>query len=179
MPSPIGHALAGLAIERLHADPGSPRGRACLAAVAAALPDLDLVLRFVDGRNHHRAESHSIGAALLAGLLVWAWRRAAGRPQALGWARVAGAAWLSHVVLDWLGRDTNPPLGLMALWPLSDGWFHSPWPLFLDIGRTLELHTIGHNALAAAWEVLLLAPLLWLAARSRRARQEHSRGPRL
>jgi hypothetical protein len=67
----------------------------------------------------------------------------------------------------------------MALWPLSDGWFLSPWPLFLDTGRTLDWHTFGLNALAAAWEALLLAPLLWLAVHSRRARQEHSRGPRL
>jgi membrane-bound metal-dependent hydrolase YbcI (DUF457 family) len=179
MPSPIGHALAGLALERLHASGAPTRGRAVLAAAAAVLPDLDLALRYVDGRNHHRAASHSLGAALLVGVLVWACRRVSGRPGALAWGSLAAAAWLSHVLLDWLGRDTNPPLGLMALWPLSDGWFQSPWPIFLDIGRTLDLHTIGSNALAAAWEVLLLAPLLWLAARSRRARQEHSRGSRL
>lgn len=179
MPSPIGHALAGLVVERLHVSATRTRSQACLAVVAAVLPDLDLALRFVDGRNHHRGASHSLGAAVLAGIAVWAFRRVTARPDALRFGSVAATAWLSHVLLDWLGRDTNPPLGLMALWPLSEGWFQSPWPIFLDIGRTLDLHTIGSNALAAAWEVLLLAPLLWLAARSRRARQEHSRGSRL
>ena len=35
---------------------------------AAVLADVDLAFRFVDGRNHHSAESHGIGFALLAAI---------------------------------------------------------------------------------------------------------------
>lgn len=180
MPSPIGHAIAGLTVHVLTAQDDAAyrdRARAALLVGAAVAPDLDLLLRFADGHNHHRMQSHGIGAALLSGLVAYAlWRlRRGARPAALGIA--VGGAWLSHVLLDWLGRDTAPPLGLMALWPLSNGWYQCPWSLFLDIGRTLEWHTVGHNALAAAWECAVLLPLLWLVARERFQR-ERSRGAR-
>lgn len=131
-------------------------------------PDLDLFLRFVDGRNHHQAESHSAGCAALAALLVFLVTRWRGgrRPAQLGFT--AGAAWLSHVLLDYLNRDTNPPIGVMAFWPFSHVYFKFPWPLFLDIGRTLEWQTVLNNAVAAAWEVAVLLPLLWAALRVRR-----------
>jgi membrane-bound metal-dependent hydrolase YbcI (DUF457 family) len=166
MPSPVGHAIAGLTVHAL-----ASRGRtdlrdlrlAAVLAAAACAPDLDLALRFVGGRIRHQAESHSIGVALLAGLAALLLARLLRweRPLRLGVA--VSAAWASHVALDFLGRDTNPPIGVMALWPFSSSYFKSPWPIFLDIGRTLEWSTVWWNALAAAWEVVLLLPLLLAA----------------
>jgi membrane-bound metal-dependent hydrolase YbcI (DUF457 family) len=165
VPSPLGHCLAGLTV---HALLVRERGqlfdvrRLAVSLGAAVAPDLDLLLRFVDGRNHHQAESHSLGLALMAAaavLLLARWRR---WPEAPRLALLAGAVWTSHVLLDYLGRDTHPPIGLMALWPASSGYFKFPWPLFLDIGRTLAWETVRHNAVAVAWEaVLLVPPLLW------------------
>jgi len=141
--------------------------RAAVFVGAAVAPDLDLLLRFVDGRNHHQAESHSIGCALIAGLLAWGlalvWRVA--RP--VRWGAAAAIGWTSHIVLDYLGKDTHPPIGLMALWPLSSGHFKFPWPLFMDIGRTLDGNTMRHNVVAVGWEVVALTPLLVLAWRLR------------
>ena len=37
---------------------------------AALAPDLDLLFQFVDGRNHHSAETHGIGFALLPRYLI-------------------------------------------------------------------------------------------------------------
>jgi hypothetical protein len=134
---------------------------------AALLPDADLLLKFVDGRNHHQAESHSVGCALLAGALVFLAALLARAPRAgsLGLAALAG--WASHVFLDYFGRDTHPPIGLMAWWPLSDGHFKSPVPLFLDIGRTLEWTVVWNNLIAVAWEMAVLCPLLVIAWRLR------------
>jgi membrane-bound metal-dependent hydrolase YbcI (DUF457 family) len=174
MPSPVGHALAGLTVHVLTARDSTERtslGRAALMVAAATAPDLDLLFRFVDGRNHHQAETHSIGAAALAALLVWAGARLRGRPRPAALGLAAGGAWLSHVLLDYAGADTHPPIGILALWPFESGYYKLPWPLFLDIGRTLEWATLRHDALAVAWEILLLGPLL-LASWRLRARAE-------
>jgi membrane-bound metal-dependent hydrolase YbcI (DUF457 family) len=170
MPSPLGHAAAGLTIQALIA-----RGRGDLLDVrriaivmgAALAPDLDLLFRFVDGRNHHQAETHSVGCAVAAAAAVWLLARWRGWPAAGSLALLAGAAWTSHVALDYFGRDTHPPIGLMALWPLSTDHFKFPWPLFLDIGRTLSWEGMRHNAVAVAWEMALLLPPLLLCWRHR------------
>ena len=169
MPSPVGHTLAALTVYALAAprDYPWPDRRSLAVVVGSALaPDLDLLLRLVDGRNHHQAESHSVGAAMLAGLLVWLGARVLRWPRA-GWlGLLATLGWTSHLLLDYLGRDTHPPIGLMALWPFSSGYFKLPWPLFLDIGRTLHWETLRNNALAVAWETLLLLPLtVWVVWR--------------
>jgi membrane-bound metal-dependent hydrolase YbcI (DUF457 family) len=170
MPSPLGHTLAGLAVHALVARRKEDLWslpRAAVTVGAALAPDLDLVARFVDGRNHHQMQSHSIGFALMAALGAALLARLAGwpRPGALGAS--AGLAWLSHVLLDYLGEDTHPPIGLMALWPFTRAFFHFPHPVFLDIGRTLEWRTVVHDALAALVELALLAPLCFMAWRWR------------
>jgi membrane-bound metal-dependent hydrolase YbcI (DUF457 family) len=170
LPSPVGHALAGLTIHALAArnrDDLFDVRRAGLIVTAALAPDLDLLLRFVDGRNHHQAESHSLGFALIAAAaaaLIALWRRWP-RPGQLG--LLAGAGWASHLLLDYLGKDTHPPIGIMALWPATSAYFKFPWPLFSDIGRTLAWETVRHNLAAVAWETLLLSPLLVLCWRHR------------
>jgi len=169
MPSPVGHALAALTVYAVAAprDHPWPDRRSLAVAVGSALaPDLDLLWRFVDGRNHHQAQAHSIGVAMLAGLAVWLLAGARRWPRA-GWlGLLATLGWTSHLVLDYLGRDTHPPIGLMALWPFSSAYYKLPWPLFLDIGRTLLWETVRNNALAVAWETLLLLPLaVWVVGR--------------
>jgi membrane-bound metal-dependent hydrolase YbcI (DUF457 family) len=170
LPSPLGHALAGATVHLLGArsrEEALSPVHALVTIGAAVAPDLDLILRFVDGRNHHQGASHSLGAALLAGLTVsliasWRQRDAAAR---LGLLAVLG--WSSHVLLDYLGRDTTPPIGLLALWPMSHAYFKFPWPLFLDIGRTLDWTVVRHDAVAVAWELVVLLPLPALLLRRR------------
>lgn len=170
MPSPLGHALGGVAVHLLTArDRTELRNpvRALLITAAALAPDVDFLFKYVDGRNHHQAETHSVGAALLAGLLmaaVAAWRGMDG-PGRWGWLVALG--WLSHVALDYLGRDTHPPIGLLALWPFSGDHYKFPWPVFLDVGRTLEWTTVRHNAVAIAWEFTVLFPVAVFLLRRR------------
>jgi len=168
MPSPVGHALAGLALHAIaardHQDFWDAR-RLALVVCAAGAPDLDLLWQWVDGHNHHQAQSHGVGSALLAGLLVAGAARLAGtlRWQRLGLA--CGAAWLSHVVLDFLNADASLPIGLMALWPFDAGYYKSQWPVLLAIDRTGSWAALGDNALAVAWECVLLGPLVAAAVR--------------
>jgi membrane-bound metal-dependent hydrolase YbcI (DUF457 family) len=160
MPTPVGHALAGIAVAGFSKRPGPPLKHVAVLAFCAAAPDLDLVLRFVDGVNHHRGASHSLAAAILAGLAAWLLRRS-GVDLPGAWA--VGAAWASHVFLDYLGVDTSPPSGEMALWPFSSAFFASPVSVFYDVGRSFTAEAIRHNLVAVVIEVAVLAPVAWLA----------------
>jgi membrane-bound metal-dependent hydrolase YbcI (DUF457 family) len=173
MPSPLGHTLAGLAVHALVARRREDLWslpRIALTVGAAVAPDLDLLLRFVDGRNHHQMQTHSVGFALMAAVAGAIVARLGGWPRPAGLGAATGLSWLSHVLLDYLGEDTHPPIGLLALWPFSSEYFHFPHPIFLDIGRTLEWRTAVHDALAALVELALLAPLCFVAWRWRMRR---------
>jgi len=137
-----------------------------LVTLAAVMPDID----FLWGR--HNQETHSLGAAVLAGLFVYAWKRN---------ARLALAvtlAWTSHVLFDWLGSDTTPPLGVMALWPLSSDYYFADAFFFEAISRRYWLDGfVAHNVWAVVRELAILGPpltlLVWV--RRRRSLQESRR----
>jgi len=107
--------------------------------------------------NAHREVTHSLGAALVAGFVALCWSRS------LRWGLAAAAAWASHVLLDWLGTDTRPPAGVMALWPLSHQYFESAWHLFPAVSRRYWLAEFWvYNLKAAAIELCVLGPVAWL-----------------
>ncbi len=168
MPSPIGHALAGLAVGVLAAGPRAlvrsldppaarrPIDTALLAmlpfAALGALPDIDLLF------GVHSMYTHSLGAValvlLLARVITGAWR----------WALAAALAYATHLLLDWLGNDTTAPIGIMALWPITPAYFQSDLHLFLPISRRYWVEGfMAHNLTAVAREVLIIGPLALLA----------------
>ncbi|MEW5984852.1 MAG: metal-dependent hydrolase [Acidobacteriota bacterium] len=171
MPSPVGHALAGLAVgwvaECLSGAPADPPPRSrtnrsrraaagypLLAVAMALLPDFDLLL------NSHRTLSHSLGGAALAGCAGWALALALRRP-ATAMGLVCAAATGSHALLDWLGRDTSAPSGLMLLWPVSREFYSSGLALFAEVSRRYwnPHEFILGNFRSVARELLLLGPL--------------------
>jgi hypothetical protein len=177
MATPVGHALLGVLIHGLSArnrqELANP-ARALGLAVAAVAADLDLALRWLDGRNHHQAEMHSLGAALIVAGVIWCLARLRGSQSAWRGAALAGLAWLSHPALDFLSEDTNPPFGPMILWPVSRAHFISPLPLFLDTRRALSWDAVHHNLLALSLELAILIPVVatagvwrWHAVRGR------------
>jgi membrane-bound metal-dependent hydrolase YbcI (DUF457 family) len=139
-----------------------PVRAAAIAAALAIAPDLDLLTQV------HRGPTHSVGAAIVVGLVALAATRDA------RWALAAAAAWGSHVLLDWLGTDTWPPSGVMALWPISRRYFQAGLPLFPAVSRRYWLPGFwGDNLKAVAVEVCVLAPIAWLViALSRPAKRE-------
>jgi len=173
MPSPFAHGVAGLAVHVLASrdrEELRDRWRIGVTVGAALLADLDLAFRFVDGRNHHGGELHGIGFAVLTAIAGGLAFRLLGwkRPFACGLA--AGVAYATHPLLDYLNVDTPPPIGILALWPFSSAYWKFPWPIFMDIGRTLTWTTVVHDAVAGAWEATVLLPLLWVAWRWRSRR---------
>jgi len=171
MPSPLGHALGGVIVGLLGDERRSPptgglwalasNRTLLLASAAAVAPDLD----FLWGR--HNMETHSLGAAVLAALAVLLWTRG----RAVRLAAIVGLAWTSHVLFDWLGSDTTPPLGVMALWPLSNTFYFADAFMFDAISRRTYLPNFwSHNLWAVVKEAALLGPLAALAAWGRRAK---------
>jgi membrane-bound metal-dependent hydrolase YbcI (DUF457 family) len=163
MPSPVGHALGGAIVG---AALGTLGTRGILVPVVAAMaPDLD----FLWGR--HSMETHSVGAAIIAGLVVFAWRRNARL------AVVTTLAVLSHVLFDWLGSDDTPPLGVMAFWPFSSNFYFANAFIFEAISRRYWLDNFfTHNAWAVTKEILMLGPLVFIAFRWRARRRFRLRG---
>ena len=78
-------------------------------------------------------------------------------------------AYASHTLLDWLGTDSSPPIGIMALWPFSHRYFESSWHIFMAISRRYWLPEFWiFNTLALARELAILLPLAFLVLAARR-----------
>ena len=187
MPSPVGHALAGVAVAwasdlapgrrawrmtdpkaSLFARAGGTLTLACGALAAA--PDLDLFFPI-----RHRAVTHSLGAVIVIFIVaaaVTGWVRPGLEPERpappiLRIGLMCAAAYGSHLFLDWLSVDTSFPYGLQALWPFSDGWYISGLDLFPGTERRhlLSLAAFRTNLIAVSHEAAILLPvlgLLWL-----------------
>jgi len=185
MPSPIGHALAGVAIawtmtpraetsESLHhtastatvgngRDDGPWQPLTWLCAALAALPDADLLTPWP-----HRTVTHSIGAVVMIFIIATLVTRWVTVRQGARIVLACTVAYASHLLLDWLAIDDHWPYGLQILWPLSDRWFISRWDIFLQTARphVFSAAAMAVNLRAATREVLILGPILglvWIA----------------
>lgn len=148
MPSPIGHALGSLIA-------GAPARRGWLAlALVGMAPDLDLLW------GRHSMETHSVGAAALAGLLALLLTR--DRRVSL----VVAMVWFAHPVMDALGEDSSAPVGVMLWWPFSREFYIAPVSVFDSAYRAYwKPDFLPHNILAVAKEIVILGPLalgVWL-----------------
>lgn len=161
MPTPVGHALGGVAaaflVNSAARRPGLPP-RMFLAAIAVAVaPDLDLLV------GSHRTYTHSLGGTMVVAVLAaWLLRR---HPKTAAFACAIAAAHASHVWLDWLGKDTSRPPGLMLFWPFSRSFFVSGLDLFGEVSRRYWLpeQFILGNLQVLAWELFVLMPIATLA----------------
>jgi membrane-bound metal-dependent hydrolase YbcI (DUF457 family) len=162
MPTPFGHAVGGLAAAFLtNSTAKRPRLTIPVLAASAALavaPDLDIIAGF------HRIYTHSIAAVAVVAIVAWLILRTR-TPDALALTAALAAAYASHVLLDLMGKDTSPPLGLTVLWPLSSGYHQTGWNVFSEVSRRYwraEEFIFG-NLRALAREMLVLLPILIVA----------------
>ena len=167
MPSPVGHALAGVAAGYLVGGGeagGHTAGRSgwstarqllsdrtvIVFGLLGVLPDIDFLF------GVHSTYTHSAGAIAVVGLLGGLAAKQAGVRAHLAVA----AAYGSHVALDWLGSDSVAPIGVMALWPLSPEFFLSDRYWFTSVCREYWLvECWWHNAWGLTHELLVLGPV--------------------
>jgi inner membrane protein len=171
MPSPVAHGLAGALIGWSVAPPPetdrpSALRRVILFAAAGMAADLDLLV------GAHSGPSHGLGAAVIAGVVLWVSLRSCGMHGSARLGIATGLAYATHTLLDWLGTDSSPPIGIMALWPFSRNYYESPWHIFLAISRRYWLPEFWtSNLRALARELLILVPLTTIVLVMRRGRR--------
>jgi len=155
VPSPIGHALAGVAVaygaDLVDRRRSSPR-LVVLCAGLAMLPDADLLVP-----GTHRMATHSVTAAAVVFSIAMVVTGKVTREGVL-----CGLAYASHLLLDWLGADYFPPRGIQLLWPFSHEWFISDLDIFRQTARRyfLTAPIIRQNILAVLQEIAILGPIV-------------------
>lgn len=203
MPLPVGHALAGIAWQRIR--PGFFFNNSWLDALffmfLANLPDADFLPGLILGRPnlYHHGVFHSLGAALAvaaigAGLFQlqrprdgarWGGRVGARRHGRFwGMAAMIFLIFYSHLLLDFFTRDLVAPYGLPLWWPFSSRYVIAPQPFFINITRSSVSADFfsslfnRHNLGAALREVLLIGgcALAMALLRCRLARSARSHG---
>lgn len=128
-------------------------------ALLGALADIDFLF------GNHSGQTHSVGAMAIVFLVAALWGGRLDVRRGLACSLAYG----SHVLFDWLGNDTTPPIGIMALWPFTDAFYQSDLSVFDAISRRYWLANFWtHNALAVVREIALVAPLAWVVWRIRR-----------
>ena len=117
------------------------------------MPDLDLLI------SRHSAETHSLGAAAIVASIAAVARLPVAQTRARIWLAVF-LAWMTHPLLDAFTADSSVPIGIMVWWPFSAAYYHSGIMLFDAIHRPWWLPGFwAHNVVAAARELLIVAPL--------------------
>lgn len=167
MPTPVGHVMGGVSVYlAAWGRPSQDDLRFVAACVGVSLlPDLDFAIGPLTGRNYHHYFTHSLGFAALLALAAYLTSRIFRRTKPLQDAAVLTAVYLSHILLDMLGKDTSPPFGVQFFWPFSETFYISPHAIFDEVWRGTLGKLFGpHNWRTMAREVLILLPigtLLW------------------
>jgi inner membrane protein len=149
MALPIAHAAAGYLVQRAErrfsdGDRHPSRDgwrRVVLFMLIGNLPDFDFFIGFAAGFPGmcHRGFSHTVLAAVLFGIVAGAFARWRWQERFAPAAIAFGAAYASHLLLDWLTIDSREPFGAQFLWPFSSAYFSAPVTIFHEIlieGRT-------------------------------------------
>ena len=140
----------------------------------ANAPDVDMLvgLRKKNPGAWHGHQTHSLGAALAAGVVAGALAKLSGGKFVPSFLESTGA-YASHLLLDYLGKQTGD--GMPLLWPLSDRQWASDQAWFATITSRSRVRgfLLGllseRNLRAAAWEVGSLLPV-YLLVRSAKKR---------
>jgi inner membrane protein len=166
----LGHLAVGMAAARIYGADPSPR-RVSLTAIlfwsaVSFLPDADVIgfslgVQYADEWGH-RGATHSFAFSLVSGAAIGLAAPLVGRSR-LRTGFLASLVLASHALLDTL---TDGGLGCALFWPFDLTRYFAPW-------TPIPVSPIGlsffspYGLFVATTELLLFAPIVWLALRSR------------
>lgn len=169
MPTPIGHALAGLTIASAVRRSGRrfPSGYYVGAAVLACLPDAELLVSLTTRYDLHHGPLHTVTFPFIAGVAAALIARGTWRARA-SWFGLVFALIGSHVLLD-LMRATHPASQLEVFWPFSERrvslpihvFYHAPSFDEVATPRGFRLLMTNLTAEIAVLGTLLLVTKFW------------------
>jgi inner membrane protein len=174
MASPIGHSLIGCSIY-LWWTSGSPTNRnprckpdrraAIIFIVLSNLPDIDFLISWVltgDPNNLHFGWTHTLVFALIVATVAGLWGKLGAGHWRSGLFSLAAVG--SHTVVDFFTGPNwgfSSSYGIPWLAPLVMDRFRSPLTLFVGTKhQSLEQLLSLHNLIWAAYEMIVLAPIL-------------------
>lgn len=153
MPSSIGHALVARVIGGAILSEQTPRSLWVTGIIAAVIPDIDAIGRPVglgdlEALGGHRALTHSIPFAVVAGLVLATMARAMCKRHPPPWARLAlfySLALASHGILDLFATYGSG----VCLWcPLSKTRYVGSWRILSPLS---ELWYLWAPSVLLAW----------------------------
>ena len=156
MPSVLSHPVVPIALGLALGPRVISRRLLAAGAVAAVLPDLD-VLAFRLGIPYahefgHRGPSHSLAFAILLGLVALTFAASLRAPRTAAFLFVFAAA-ASHGLLDML---TNGGLGVALAWPISNERFFFP-------AQVIEVSPLSlRRFFSSDGAAVMVSELLWV-----------------
>ena len=113
---------------------------------SASVPDMDyisyFVLRTKESYLYHHGITHTLGFAILYGVIVAALYKRFFREKFIKSFIIFFTLVYSHVLLDFFSTDDVPPIGIMLFYPFSSTYLISPFAIFgnfLDKGISIPL----------------------------------------
>ncbi len=170
MPSPVGHTLGAFsALLALEPNIVSSRYKTNIALGAAfvfgSLADADFVVAHFSTAPYlrHHYFSHSIPFAICFTFLCWIILKCFRFQNAGKFSGLIGAAYSSHLLLDYFAEDGSNPYGIPLLWPFTNRHFIAPFNLFYSIhrGEFTDIFSM-HNLVGVLIEIAVMAPITFL-----------------
>lgn len=167
MPSPVGHTLGAFSVlVALEPDIVTSRYKTNIALGAAfvfgSLADADFVVAHFSTAPYlrHHYFSHSIPFAICFTLLCWIILKCFRSRNAGKFAGLIGAAYSSHLLLDYFADDGSKPYGIPLFWPFTNRHFIAPFNLFYSIhrGEFSDIFSM-HNLIGVLIEIAVMAPI--------------------
>ena len=177
MPTPIAHSLMGYVFfaDRYKANWKLNRYDSLTFIVVANLADIDYVPGFLMGNPNkfHHGMTHSFTFAVLMGIVFGLFYYFKKHGDFLKYFSIFSLTYVSHLVLDFIGKDTKYPYGEQLFWPFSKIYALSPIAIFSDVYKASSSDVFfqslfnWHNIQTAIMEVVILLPIVLLIAKKK------------
>ncbi|MFQ5648747.1 MAG: metal-dependent hydrolase [bacterium] len=171
MPLPVAHSMMGYVLhDTLPQERKLTTWKSLLLFVLLAnLPDIDFLPGLILGKPnlfHRHYLSHSLGISVMVGFVFAMFTCHNKREKLFTHFLIFTSVYFSHVFLDAFSFDTAQPVGVPMLWPFSQEYIVSPFPIFIAVKKSNNSATffqnlfIMHNLGAALWEFLVFVPVV-------------------
>ena len=148
MPSPIAHSATGYVIFKIFKleqkrilGKVSPVFEAITAIIISNVADLDFAFGFLSGENHHRGFTHSVSFALIFSIAIAFFSSKISRASLYKVFIFSSIIYGSHLLLDFFTTGGD---GMLLLWPFSDNYYKSSFPIFPPVHHNLGLFAPIH-----------------------------------